>query len=57
HRVRIHYEGRINESDVNAGISGSIAYYTLSLAAAEDFNYQYPESSFEIYNYINTNEV
>jgi len=57
HRVHIHYEGRINEPDVNAGISGSISYYTLSLAAAEDFNYQYPESSFEIYNYINTNEV
>jgi len=56
-RVHIHYEGRLNESDVNAGISGSVGYYALSLAAAEDFNYQYPESSFEIYNYINTNEV
>jgi hypothetical protein len=57
HRVHIHYEGRLNEQDVNAGISGSVAYYTLSLTAVEDFNYQYPESSFEIYNYINTNEV
>ncbi|MBK9390343.1 MAG: hypothetical protein IPN68_09185 [Bacteroidetes bacterium] len=56
-RVHIHYEGRINEADINAGISGIVAYYTLSLNSAEDFNYQYPESSFEIYNYINTNEV
>jgi hypothetical protein len=56
-RVHIHYEGRLNEADINAGMSGIVAYYALSLNAAEDFNYQYPESSFEIFNYINTNEV
>jgi hypothetical protein len=55
--VHIHYEGKLNEAEVNTGISGTVSYYTLSLAAAEDFNYQYPESSFEIYKYINTNEV
>jgi hypothetical protein len=56
-RVHIHYEGKINEIEVNTGLSGIASYYALSLSVAEEFNYHYPESSFEIYKYINTNEV
>jgi ATP:ADP antiporter, AAA family len=56
-RVHIHYDGKLSEAEVNTGISGMVSYYTLSMAAAETFGYQFPESSFEIYDYINTNEV
>jgi len=56
-KVHIHYEGRLTENEVNKAMTRDIAYYTLTMAAAEDFNYQYPDYSFEIYNYINSHEV
>jgi len=56
-RVHIHYEGKLTEKEVNTGIGGNVSYYSLSLSAVEEFNYQYPESSSEIYKYININEV
>jgi hypothetical protein len=56
-RVHIQYDGKISEAIVNEGLSNNVSYYSLSLSAAEDFNYQYPVSSLEIYKYINTNEL
>lgn len=56
-RVHIFYNGKISEADLNTGFTGKTSYYTLSLSATSDFNYQYPESSFEIYKYIDINEV
>ena len=56
-RVYVSYDGKLSEADINAGLSGNISYYTLSLSAADDFNYQYPDSSFEIFRYIKSNEL
>jgi hypothetical protein len=55
-KVHIVYDEKISETDINSGM-GDIFYYTLPLSVAEDFNYQYPESSFEIFQYIDTNEL
>jgi len=56
-RVLINYDGKISEEALNAGIKGSPSYYTLPLVAADDFNYQHPESSNIINEYIGTNDV
>ena len=56
-RVHVFYEGKLSETDINTGPDSRIAFYSLSLSAADDFNYQYPDSSFEIFKYIETNEV
>lgn len=56
-RVHVFYEGKLSENDINTGPGGNISYYSLPLSAAEDFNYQYPHSSFEIFKYIESNEV
>jgi hypothetical protein len=56
-RAHVYYSGKLNMTDLNAGLSGNIYYYTLSLSVAEDFNFQYPGSSLEIFKYIETNEV
>jgi ATP:ADP antiporter, AAA family len=56
-RVYIHYDGKPGEKDINSGLSGGVSYYTMALSAAEEFNYQYPESSSEVYRFININEV
>lgn len=56
-RVLINYDGKISEEAVSAGIKGSASYYTLPLNAADDFNYQHPESSYIVNEYIGTNEL
>ena len=56
-KVIIHYEGRLNEADFASGTKETGSFYTLSLPAVENFDYQYPDSSIEIFNYININEV
>jgi len=55
--VKIHYEGSYSGSGTGISDSGDTAYYALSLAVAEDFEYKYPESSVHVYDYINTNEA
>jgi hypothetical protein len=55
-KVHIHYEGKLDETKVVSGSAGNVSYYLLALAAAEEFTYHYPESSFGIFNYIKNNE-
>ncbi len=56
-KVIIHYEGKLDEKEFAGGNKGTGSFYSLSLAVAEDFDYQFPESSIEIFNYINSNEA
>lgn len=49
-RVHINYDGKISEED-------RASYYTLPLNAVDDFNYQHPESSYIVNDYIATNEL
>jgi len=56
-RIHIFYDGKLSEADINEGLTANTSYYTLSSSATDDFNYQYPESAFEIYKYIDINEV
>jgi hypothetical protein len=56
-QVQIVYGEKISETDINSGMEGNVFYYTLALSVADDFNYQHPESSFEIFQYIDTNEL
>lgn len=55
--VIIHYEGRLNEADFTTAPKVEGSYYTISQASIEDFDYQYPERSIEIFKFINSNEV
>ena len=55
-KVHVFYEGKLSEADIIIAIGENISYYSLSLSATDDFNYQYPDSSFEIFKYIETNE-
>jgi ATP/ADP translocase len=55
--VHIHYEGGLADTEVEIIASGATSWYVLSLSAAEDFNYRYPESSIKVFEYINHNEV
>jgi hypothetical protein len=56
-QVQIVYGEKISETDINSGMEGNVFYYTLALSVADDFNYQHPESSFEIFQYIDSNEL
>ena len=56
-RVIVHYDGKLNEEEIRKINLGNPSFYTLSMAAVYNFDFYYPESSMEIFKYIETNEL
>jgi hypothetical protein len=51
------YEGRLPDFDENQTISADSFVYLLPLTALEDFRKNYPENSFELFSYLDKQEI